>query len=82
MNVYFLVAHGPNAGADERRWGAIERSLDRVRQAMDAENVAEAKGLMPEAFGEAEMLPRPGLRTSLGAEEGQKKKKWRRRRME
>ena len=68
VNVYFLVAHGAGAGADERRWGAIERSLDRVRQAMDAENVGEAKGLMPEAFGTKAMLPEP-RRLDVGEEE-------------
>jgi hypothetical protein len=60
VNVYFLVAHGPGARADERRWELIERSLDRVRQAMDAEGVDQATGLQPEAFGTEAMLPTPG----------------------
>ena len=57
VNVYFLVGHGPGARADEWRWAAIERSLDRVRQAMNAEKAVDAKGLRADAFGTAAMLP-------------------------
>lgn len=52
VNVYFLLANGGAAGrVEERRWASIERSLNKVRRAVDGENVVDERGLAPEAVG-------------------------------
>ena len=71
VNVYFLVAHGSAlARIDDARWNSIERSLNRVRQAVDAEEAADAKGLKPDAIGADSLLPEPGVGEGMEAREG------------
>ena len=66
VNVYYLVARGPGAAADERRWANIEAQLNKLRRAVDGEDLADERGLRPDAFGvETGILERKG--TEAGA---------------
>ena len=47
VNVYYLVARGPGATADERRWANIEAQLNKLRRAVDGEDLADERGLRP-----------------------------------
>ena len=66
VNVYYLVARGPGAAADERRWANIEAQLNKLRRAVDGEDLADERGLRPDAFGvETGILERKGTEAGV-----------------
>ena len=59
VNVYYLVAAGEGVTADERRWAAMERSLEFCGRVVDGDAAAGERGIAPDAFGRDDQLARP-----------------------